>query len=310
MIDRILEGCAFHGRLVLVLSLILGVASETLTLLVKPHIETLIVLLLMAASLRVGPRQALGALKDLKHSLFFTVILQVLIPLIILSALWLLDIQNPLYLALVILAAAPPISGGPHLMTLLGHDPKPVLRLLIVGTLLLPITVIPVLFFMQETARFEGILLISLRLSAVIVGTAAIAFFLRSTVWKQLGKRALTRIDGASTLLLAIVVLGLMSAFHSEIANDPANLVLTLLVAIAANLGLQILLAVVISHSPLSSFSVSVGLIAGNRNIALFLTALTVASSQPVLLFIACYQIPMYLTPLIMSRFYRRVIQI
>jgi hypothetical protein len=45
----------------------------------------------------------------------------------------------------------------------------------------------------------------------------------------------------------------------------------------------------------------------GNRNIALYLAALPLEQMEPLLLFIACYQVPMYLTPLIGDLFYRRL---
>ena len=44
---------------------------------------------------------------------------------------------------------------------------------------------------------------------------------------------------------------------------------------------------------------------AGNRNIALFLVALPPEVTDPILIFIGCYQIPMYLTPMVMARLYR-----
>ena len=46
-------------------------------------------------------------------------------------------------------------------------------------------------------------------------------------------------------------------------------------------------------------------MIAGNRNIALYLVALPAATTDPLLIFIGCYQIPMYLTPIVMHRFYK-----
>ena len=45
----------------------------------------------------------------------------------------------------------------------------------------------------------------------------------------------------------------------------------------------------------------------GNRNIALYLTALPIVQMEPLLLFIACYQVLMYLTPLIGNMFYRHL---
>ncbi|REC53766.1 hypothetical protein DRV84_14675, partial [Rhodosalinus sediminis] len=41
---------------------------------------------------------------------------------------------------------------------------------------------------------------------------------------------------------------------------------------------------------------------AGNRNLALFLAAVPPETAAPLMLFVGCYQIPMYLTPLLLPR--------
>jgi len=46
--------------------------------------------------------------------------------------------------------------------------------------------------------------------------------------------------------------------------------------------------------------------ISGNRNIALYLTALPAAVTEPLLAFVGCYQFPMYMTPLLMRKFYNK----
>ena len=68
------------------------------------------------------------------------------------------------------------------------------------------------------------------------------------------------------------------------------------------NLGLQLATCAVVRRSPSAP---SLAIVAGNRNIALFLVALPYEITDRILLFIGCYQIPMYLTPLLLARFYR-----
>jgi hypothetical protein len=80
-----------------------------------------------------------------------------------------------------------------------------------------------------------------------------------------------------------------------------------LTVAFIANIGMQIVSALILARSSASAYTVPIGIISGNRNIALFLTALPAVTTEPLLLFIGCYQIPMYLTLIIMRRFYQRV---
>jgi hypothetical protein len=46
-------------------------------------------------------------------------------------------------------------------------------------------------------------------------------------------------------------------------------------------------------------------IIAGNRNVAIFLVAVAVSNSDEFLIFLGCYQLPMYLTPIFMRWLYK-----
>ena len=299
--------CARQGRWILVASLVVGLFSETLALMIKPHISLLIALLLFNACLRVGPRQALGAISDLKTGLQFVVLLQVVLPVAVVLASITAGFQNPLVFALIMLWAAPSLSGSPHLVVLMGFDPAPALRQLVIGTALLPVTIIPVFLLLPEFGDIAAVLMATIRLFLVIALAAFIAFAIRLTILKSLSQSQIEQIDGVSTLLLATVVIGLMIAIRGEFFNNPYNLGLTLAVAFIANIGLQIVTALLLTRSSASAYTVPIGIISGNRNIALFLAALPAATVEPLLLFIGCYQIPMYLTPLVMRRFYRNL---
>ena len=47
-------------------------------------------------------------------------------------------------------------------------------------------------------------------------------------------------------------------------------------------------------------------IVAGNRNAALFLMALPASVTEPLLILLGCYQLPMYLTPILLARLYGR----
>lgn len=306
-LSLLLRYCARNGRWILVASLVLGLTASDLALLIKPHIATLIALLLFTACLRVGPKQALGAGRDIKASFVFTIILQILLPLIVVLITMLLGLNNTLTFALVLLMAAPSLSGSPHLVVLMGFEPSHALRQLIVGTALLPLTIIPVFALLPEIGDLTAVVTAALRLLMIILVAAAAAFTIRLTVMKEPPAEVIEQVDGVSTILLAITVIGLMTAIRSELAGDPLNLLIVLTVAFIANIGMQVVSALILARSQASAYTVPIGIISGNRNIALFLTALPAATTEPLLLFIGCYQIPMYLTPIIMRRFYQRI---
>ena len=115
-------------------------------------------------------------------------------------------------------------------------------------------------------------------------------------------------IDGASAIAMAVVVVGLMSAVGPAIGSDPTGLALNLAIAFGINFAIQASVAMLLRAGGKPRLAVPLAIVAGNRNIALFLTALPVGVTDPLLLFIGCYQIPMYLTPILLGRFYRGIV--
>jgi hypothetical protein len=104
---------------------------------------------------------------------------------------------------------------------------------------------------------------------------------------------------------MAVLVVGLMSAVGPALRSDPTALALNLAVAFAANFGLQIGTFLILRRRDPAN-AAPLAIVAGNRNIALFLTALPSTITDPLLLFIGCYQVPMFLTPIMLNRLYRR----
>ena len=143
------------------------------------------------------------------------------------------------------------------------------------------------------------------RLLAVISVAALIAFALRETIVKELSVRGQEALAGLSAVVMAVVVVGLMSALRPALGRNPASVLFTVVLAFAVNFGMQIAAALLLARRE-PKLAVPLGVSAGNRNMALFLTALPAAITEPTLLFIACYQLPMYLTPLLFGRWYAR----
>jgi len=147
----------------------------------------------------------------------------------------------------------------------------------------------------------------ALILLGLIMGSVALAILVLRFSKNRDIEFSSNALDGASAIVLAAMVVGLMSAVH-EPDTSMSAIGEMLVLAIVINVGLQIL-GVVLAKLLKSgrSSTITQGVVFGNRNIALYLTALPTAQIEPLLLFIACYQVPMYLTPLIGDVFYRRL---
>lgn len=296
-----------HARLLLVAGLIVGLFAPTLAASMRPYVGVPIAIVLFLACLRIGPRQAVGAAADLRLGLGVTLILQLVLPLALVLVLRLFGWSGPTALALTLMAAAAPISGTPALVVMLGSDPAPALRQLVLGTALLPFTALIVFLSAPGFADTGTLFRAAGHLLLLIGVAAALAFAIRLTVLKEVTPRARDAIDGLSAIGLAAIVVGLMSAVGETWPHDPQAVIAAATLAFAASFGLQVAATLVAVRAGLSALVASTGVSAGNRNIALFIAALPAATIEPAMLFIGCYQVPMYLTPLMLGGWYRWV---
>lgn len=300
----LLLATARHGRLVLIAGLVAGILLPGIAGMVRGVLPELVACMLGVAALRIGPTAARGSLADIHVSLRLVAAYQLLLPLVLAVVFLAFGLGGTLATAMVLMAAAPSISGSPNLTIMTGHDPAPALRLMIAGVALLPLTVAPVFLLWPIFGSFGAIALASGKLLLLIGCSSAVAFVIRHRFFPQPGVETLGVIDGVSALLMAVLVIGLMSALGPAIIQTPGLVGLTLLAAFAINFSLQIAAFMLTGGRGHERSRVAWSIIAGNRNIALFLVALPAAITDPLLLFIGCYQIPMYLTPILMRPLY------
>lgn len=294
---------ARHGRLLLVAGLVAGLVLQDLAQAMRAWLPAMVAGLILISAFRIGHRQAMTSLAELPRLAGAVLAFQVAVPLAVALACLALGLAGtPLAVALTLMTAAPSVAGSPNLTVMAGGPPVPALRMVIVGTAVLPLTVIPAFLVSSGLGGPADLLYVSARLTAIILAAAGVAFWLRARLLPAPEAGQVQAVDGASALLMAVMVVGLMSAAGPALTQEPARFFTWLGIAFAANFGLQLLAGRVLrgrdDRTPLA-------IIAGNRNIALFLVALPPEITTPILLFIGCYQVPMYLTPLLMRWYYR-----
>ncbi len=292
-----------HGQSCLIAGLIVGLLVPELASLLRPWVGTLIAVLLFVSALRVGARRAFGSLDDLKATLLRIALLQAALPLIVVmlaKAAGLSDL--PLLLALCLMLAAPSLTGAPNFAAMMGHDPSPGMRLLTLSTFLFPLTAFPVLLVLDPGGNGPlGAISLSLGLLSVILLVVGLGFAARRVV-PSLGENAQQMaLDGIAALLLAIIVIGLMSAIGPLLRSDPGELAIWIVTALAVNIAL-VSVTLYLSDRGRLKMPLSTSIYAGNRNIALFLIVLPPEVVAPLMIFVGCYQIPMYLTPALLTR--------
>ncbi|MEP1207526.1 MAG: hypothetical protein ABJM29_03255 [Rhizobiaceae bacterium] len=297
---------ARHGRLVLVLGLTTGVLLPDVAAVMKPYLPHLVATTLFLAALRIGPQQALGNLRELSGIIPLIGIYQIAVPLIFVVLLPWTGLSPILVTAITLMAAAPSISGAPNLTMMVGHDPAPALRLLIAGTAAVPATAFVVFLFVPAFGSAYDVAISAFRLLVLIGVAASIAFLLRIFVFKEATKKFTNSIDGLSALAMSGIVIGLMTAIGPALESGPMVVVYTLAIAFIASFSLQIAAYFLLPKTRKDGMRVGHSIVSGCRNNALFITALPASVTDPLLLYIGCYQIPMYLTPLLLKWLYRQ----
>lgn len=300
-----LGAVARRGRSVLVAGLVVGLASPTAAGAIRPHIGVLVAILLAFSAYRIGARAAWGAFDALARTALVVVLLQIVMPLAVVGIERGLGLSGPLALALLIMTATAPIAGVPNLTILVGGDPAPALRLLVVATGLLPLTVMPVFLASGALGDPLAVLPAALRLAGLIGAAAVVGFSIRAFMWPRPSPGRVAAIDGASAVVMTVLVVGLMEAVGLGLRGDPVATGLTAVAAFVANFGLQIVGGVACRRAGWVEAAPAIGIATGNRNFVLLLTALPDAVTAPIMLFVGCYQVPMYLTPLLLSGFHR-----
>jgi hypothetical protein len=298
-----LLACARQGRLLLVAGLVAGLAGGLVwpegVARMAPAIGPVVVLLLFLAVLRLGPEGVRAGLHGVGGAVAAVLVLQLALPLSVAGGFAALGWVGPVALGVVLTLAAAPITGSPNLTLMAGGDGAVALRALVLGTAALPLTVIPVFLLVPAFGDPATVAGVVARLLGLIALAGGLALALRH--WGVVRPAHLPALDGVAALLLAGIVVALMGA------AGPALLTLTgwglLAGAFALNLGLN-LGAARLAHAR-GRDPVSAGMVAGNRNIALFLGAIPAAVVPGLLPWIGLYQIPMYLAPVLMPPLYR-----
>jgi hypothetical protein len=266
----------------------------------------MVAVLLFFSAFRIGPAETIGQMTRLWRPLRDVALLQLLLPVVGFALFSALGVIGTIpALAVMLMLSAPSITGAPNFVVLAGKDPAPAMQILIFGTALFPLTVLPVLWLMQDAMPGAGdVLAAAGRLVAVVALAVALGFAARALILPRPDAGQTRRLDGIGVILLAIIVIGLMAGVAPLIDTGWRAVGFWLAVVFAANFGLQ--LAVFLALRARTSHQVALSIIAGNRNVALFLVALPAATVDALLPFIACYQFPMYLTPLLLGWLHTR----
>ncbi|MEO0636738.1 MAG: hypothetical protein AAFY73_08835 [Pseudomonadota bacterium] len=302
--------CGQRARWFLIGGLLVGAFARPVAETFLPIVGMAIGGLLFLACFRTGPSAITGGGNDLRNTVLTALCLQIAVPLMVLWLGLALGVPEEFLAPIILLLAASSVTVVPHFLAIMGMETSHAVRLLLLGTLVLPITAWIV--FSSATALGlaaygdpDTIFSSTVRLLGVIAVAAGTAFALRFFAVPKLNETISHWVEGWAAILLAVVVIGLMAPIGSALTERPIALASTMVAAFAVNLTLQLSAWGVSGRlSSDRAKRATLAAVNGNRNFGLFLAALPMSVMEPMLLFIACYQVPNYLTPFIFQRLY------
>lgn len=183
------------------------------------------------------------------------------------------------------------------------------MQILVIGTAAFPFTVLPVLALLPDAGALSDVLYSAATMLVVIIGAAGAGFWLRARAFPTPDARQIATLDGASVLAFAIIVIALMAPLNAALRAEPIAVAGWAALAFALSYGLQAATLIALRRGSYRPVAGPLAIGAGNRNIALFLVALPSETLAPLMIFVACWQLPMYLTPVLLPQLYQKALR-
>ena len=296
-----------HAAWMLFAGVFLGLLFPALASLLRPLLPVAVVLLLLIALLRVDWPTALGYLRRPLLIGVLTAWMLLASPVLAWILLPPLGLPEGLTTALILMAAAPPILSGAAFALLLGLDAALAVVVVLVSTLLTPLTLPPLALGLLGIELAIGVGELMARL-ALVVGLAYLgALGVRRWLGAARIGRVADQLDGVMVLMLLLFAVAIMDGVTATLYSRPGVVALWLAAAMLANPALQALAALVFWRLGVRA-ALTAGILSGNCNMGLLLAALSTETDYDVILFFAVAQIPMYMTPAILLPIYRRLL--
>lgn len=313
--SRLLRLIGSQGTWMLYLGVFVGLVLPALASWARPLLTPSLALLLFFSFLRVN-WQATGAyIRRPFLAVMALVWLLFAAPLLVWLALQPFDLPPALVGGLVLMAAAPPILGSTAIAILLDLDDALTMLASLLATFVAPLTIPPLVLLLLGLDLEIGLWQFMSRLMILVFGALAAALAARQLLGKDRLQQAAAEIDGINVILLVFLAVAVMDGVTDTLAQQPEIVALWLAAAFIANPALQALSALVFCWLSRRQ-ALTMGLLAGNRNMILLLATLPAgADSLPtesafgIMLFFALAQFPMYTLPALQRPIYRRLLR-
>lgn len=298
-----------HATKFLFGGVLVGLALPPLAALLRPGLVVFLLLPLTMALMRLDWSAFHAYARRPLLVLPMVAFLLLACPLVVFAVLEPLGLPRPLMEAIVLMAAAPPITGTVAISLILGLDAALAVIVMVIATALVPFTLPPLALMLLDIEIQMSLLEFMGRL-ALMVGVAFGGALLVRWRVKPEWLRANSRlIDGCSVVALVLFAIAIMDGVATKLMAQPDYVILATVSAFIANLLLQALGYMVGRHIFRlgQAAALTLGILTGNCNMGLVMVSLADRAVFDMVVFFAMGQLPMYMLPGLLQPVYRKL---
>jgi BASS family bile acid:Na+ symporter len=303
---RFLEWSALRGAALLAGSIFLGLFVPPLASAARGAITPIVFLLMVLVLLRVDPAQVIAYLRRPLLVAALLVWLLVASPIIFWALFRLFGITHPFAAGLVIVATGCAATSSPAFARLVGLDGEIALVVAMLSTLILPFTAPPLALGLLGIDLAISISGLMLRLVLLVGVPLLISLALRRLMGRAMLDRWGRAVDGAVVLLVVLYGFGVMDGVLARLIAAPALVLSGILAAFAGSLAMNAMTALAFAGFG-QWVALSAGLMAGNRNMALYLAVIPATADPHIILTFVLFQFPLFLSPFLLKPIYERI---
>lgn len=269
----------------------------------RPLLPVFLVVLYGLAFMRIDPvavlRDALRPAAAIRN-LAICAAMMIAAPVILFAAAMALTASPEIVSSLVYLGVSPSIASAAALAFFMRADAALALQVTVLSGFLAPLLGPLIATALLGAAAPVDAATLSLRLGAILGVAITLALILRRALTPQRIDRHAGVMDGLASLTLILFLIPLFDGVGAQILAAPTLALGVLALVSIANVGFQVISAHLAKRWLDNPQASALGVLMGNRNVSLYVAALP---PDPFFtLFVALYQYPMYLTPLVVRR--------
>ncbi len=296
-----------HASMVLPLGVLVGLFVPYLADSFQPLLIPALFVPLTLSLVRIETSQLRSSLLRWHWVALLSFWILILRPAAVSAMLQLFPLPAPIVKAVLITAAAPPVTACAAIAIFLGVDAAIVVAVTVATMLLVPLSLPPMVYYLVDLQIKTELWQLSLHLALFIFAAFIVAALTKKCMGQSRIHQNAAILDGTSVVFIGIFIIGIMHGVTDKFMQQPWYVLQLFVVSTLLVVGLYVFAAVLFWRLGPGT-AMAIGLVSGNCNMGLMYLILVDQVTLDVLIFFAIGQIPMYFLPSLLAPLINRLL--